>query len=56
MAVYIQGLFVIVSLLFWLVAGDGRFAQGVENESLIFLLRAWVWLVTTINGCSSGWV
>lgn len=43
MAVYIQALFVIVSLLFWVVAGDGRFAEGVENESLIFLLRAWVW-------------
>jgi len=43
MAVYIQAIFVIVSLLFWVFAGDGRFAQGVENESLIFLLRAWVW-------------
>lgn len=43
MAVYIQTLFVIVSLLFWLIAGDGRFAEGLENESLIFLLRAWVW-------------
>ena len=29
--------------MFWLVAGDGRFAEGVENESLVFLLRAWVW-------------
>lgn len=43
MAVYIQAIFVIISLLFWMIAGDGRFAQGVENESLVFLLRAWVW-------------
>jgi len=43
MAVYIQASFILVSLLFWIAAGDGRFAEGVENESLIFLLRAWVW-------------
>ncbi len=43
MAVYIQGTFILVSLLFWLVAGDGRFAERVESESLKFLLRAWVW-------------
>lgn len=43
MAVYIQGGFLVVSAAFWLVAGDGRYAEGVENASLIFLLRAWVW-------------
>ncbi|MGP6087658.1 DMT family transporter [Antarctobacter jejuensis] len=43
MAVYIQGTFLLVSAGFYLVAGDGRFAEGVENESLIFLLRAWTW-------------
>ncbi len=43
MAVYIQGSFLVVSSVFFLVAGDGRFAEGVENESLIFLLRAWIW-------------
>ena len=43
MAVYIQGTFLIVSLGFWLVAGDGRFAAGVEHESAQFLLRAWRW-------------
>ncbi|WP_136439728.1 DMT family transporter [Pacificoceanicola onchidii] len=43
MAVYIQGTFLIVSMGFFVVAGDGRFAEGVENESLIFLLRPWVW-------------
>lgn len=43
LAAYLQGLFILVSLGFWAVAGDGRYAEGVENESLIFLLRAWVW-------------
>ena len=43
MAIYIQLTFILVSSLFWLVAGDGRYAEMVENESLIFLLRAWVW-------------
>ncbi|MBY6113183.1 DMT family transporter [Mameliella alba] len=43
LAVYIQGTFLIVSSVFFLVAGDGRLAEGVENESLIFLLRAWSW-------------
>ena len=43
MAVYLQGTFIAVSLLFWAVAGDGRFAEGLENKSAIFLLRAWTW-------------
>ncbi|HKL66171.1 MAG TPA: DMT family transporter [Roseovarius sp.] len=43
MAVYIQFAFILASAAFWLVAGDGRFAAGVDNESLVFLLRAWVW-------------
>lgn len=43
MAVYIQSMFLVVSLGVYLVAGDGRLAEGVENASLIFLLRAWVW-------------
>lgn len=43
LAIYIQGMFILVSALFWLVAGDGRFAEGVDNPSLQFLLRAWVW-------------
>jgi len=42
MAVYIQGTFIVVSAMFWLVAGDGRFA-GTGNPSVEFLLRAWVW-------------
>lgn len=43
MAVYTLGCFLVVSLGFFAVAGDGRFADGVENESLRFLLRAWTW-------------
>lgn len=43
MAVYIQSTFLVVSLGFYLVAGDGRYADGVENQSLVFLLKAWSW-------------
>lgn len=43
MAIYIQATFIVVSSLFYLVAGDGRFSDGVESESLQFLLREWVW-------------
>ncbi|WP_299151905.1 DMT family transporter [uncultured Tateyamaria sp.] len=43
MAVYIQATFILVSVAFYLVAGDGRYAQGAANPSLVFLLRAWVW-------------
>ncbi len=43
MAVYIQLTFVIVSTGFYLVAGDGHYAVGIEDPSLVFLLRAWVW-------------
>lgn len=42
MAVYIQLTFIVVSAMFWLVAGDGRYA-GTGNPSVEFLLRAWVW-------------
>ncbi len=43
LAVYVQGTFIAVSLIFWAAAGDGRFAEGIENKSLIFLMRAWTW-------------
>jgi len=43
MAVYIQSMFLLVGAGFYLVAGDGRYAEGLSNESLVFLLRAWVW-------------
>lgn len=60
LAVYIQGVFLMVSLGFYLVAGDGRFAEGVEQDSLVFLLRAWVWPTPQdwplfiLLGCMSG--
>lgn len=43
MAVYIQATFILVSVVFYIVAGDGRFADGSTNASITFLLRAWVW-------------
>lgn len=43
LSVYIQAMFIIVSSMFWLIAGDGHFAQGSENPSVQFLLRAWIW-------------
>lgn len=43
LSVYIQITFILVSLLFFFVAGDGRFAEGTTNPSLLFLLRAWIW-------------
>lgn len=43
LAVYIQAMFVAVSLLFWLFAGDGRYAEGTQSESIEFLFRAWIW-------------
>lgn len=43
LAIYIQGMFILVSMGFFLVAGDGRFAAASDNNSIQFLLRAWVW-------------
>ncbi|WP_299739649.1 DMT family transporter [uncultured Roseobacter sp.] len=43
LSVYIQATFIVVSLGFFVVAGDGRFVEGVDNPSWQFLLRAWVW-------------
>ncbi len=43
MAIYIQMTFVVVSLGFYVVAGDGRFAEGQTNGAMQFLLRAWTW-------------
>lgn len=43
MAFYIQAGFLLVSVGFFVVAGDGRFAEDVENPTLHFLLRAWTW-------------
>ncbi|MEM7074491.1 MAG: DMT family transporter [Pseudomonadota bacterium] len=43
LAVYTQFGFIVVSSGFFLVAGDGSFAVGQTNDSLVFLLRAWTW-------------
>ncbi len=43
LAVYIQAMFILVSLMFFVVAGDGRYAETTDNPSIQFLLRAWVW-------------
>ena len=62
MAVYIQGMFIAVSLGFFAVAGDGRFAEGMENRSWLFLFRAWVWptpehwLILVLLGGLSGFI
>lgn len=43
LAFYIQLAFVVVSLAFYLVAGDGRFVDEASPPSLYFLLRPWIW-------------
>lgn len=42
LAIYIQGAFIVVSIVFFAIAGDGRFAAGTDNASIQFLLRAWI--------------
>ena len=42
LAIYIQGTFLIVSIGFFLIAGDGRFTNDASAPSMQFLLRAWV--------------
>ena len=46
MAIYIQATFIVVSVGFFVVAGDGRFTADRDGEALEFLLRAWVWPAT----------
>lgn len=43
MAIYIQATFLIVSLVFFAVAGDGSYAEDTSDGAVQFLLRAWVW-------------
>lgn len=43
LAVQIHVAFIAVSLAFFIVAGDGRFAEGSTDPAVQFLLRAWVW-------------
>ena len=42
LAFYVQITFFLVCTASGLVAGDGRFAEGVDNPTLLFLLRAWI--------------
>jgi S-adenosylmethionine uptake transporter len=51
LSVYIQSVFIVVSLGFFLIAGDGRFVDETSAPSLQFLLRAWVWPAP-----GDGWV
>ena len=41
MAFYVQFTFLLICAASGLIAGDGRFAEGIESPSLLFLLRAW---------------
>ena len=43
MAIYIQGTFILVSVGFFVVAGNGRFVGDDPGEAAEFLLRAWTW-------------
>ena len=43
MAIYNQIMFLVVSVLFFIAVGDGRFDPGPNSPSLHFLLRAWDW-------------
>lgn len=43
MSVYIQATFLVVSVGFYVFAGDGRFVTPASGTSTQFLLRAWVW-------------
>lgn len=51
LSVYIQTVFIVVSLGFFVVAGDGRFVDEGSSASMQFLLRAWVWPAP-----GDGWV
>ena len=42
MAFYVQATFLLVCAASGLTVGDGRLAEGIENPTLLFLLRAWV--------------
>jgi S-adenosylmethionine uptake transporter len=46
LAIYLQMAFLVVSMMFFMVAGDGRFVDGASNPSMTFLLRAWIWPTT----------
>lgn len=62
LAIQIQFAFIVVSLVMFFVAGDGRFVDETTNSSLRFLLRQWIWpetddiLAILGLGCLSGLV
>lgn len=43
LALHMQIAFISISMLVYLIAGDGRFAEGSTNPSVQFMFRAWVW-------------
>ena len=43
LAIYMQAAFLMVSIAFYLIAGDGKFLKPDSSESTQFLLRAWIW-------------
>ncbi|MCB1429574.1 MAG: DMT family transporter [Nitratireductor sp.] len=43
LAVYVQAMFILVSIGFYLVAGDGHFVTAESSGSMRFLLRPWTW-------------
>jgi S-adenosylmethionine uptake transporter len=43
LSVYVHLSFIVVSLMFFIVAGDGRYANLSSDPSVQFLLREWVW-------------
>ncbi len=47
LAIYIQVTFIVVSALFYLIAGDGRYEAAFDNPAMTFLLRAWTWPETS---------
>lgn len=58
LAFYVQSAFLIVSLVFFTITGDGRFS-GTGDAGLDFLLRAWIvppvsdfWLLGLLGLCS----
>lgn len=49
LALHIHLSFLIFGAGMYFAVGDGRFAEGVENPALDFLLRAWVWPASTAD-------
>ncbi|WP_353474949.1 DMT family transporter [Salipiger sp. H15] len=62
LAVHLQLMFLVVSICFYVVAGDGRYMESFDSDAARFLLRPWVIpsaddaLVFLALGCISGFV